>query len=688
MQALENNTTETIKRYRFGTPVETGAVVEKGREWEKEDLFLTQTERGLSYLMSDTMAVYGLGENTRGMNKRGWIYRSCCTDNPCHTEGVSSLYGAHNFLLLNDGNLHIGLFVDTPGIVTFDIGYERYDALLIMAEDDFDLYVIEGSLASSVIWQFRRLIGRSYIPPKWAFGYGQSRWGYKTSEEIREVVRRHREQHIPLDSVYLDIDYMERYKDFTVNRETFPDFEELAAEMKKEHIHLVPIIDGGIKVEEGYDVYEEGAAQNYFCKDEEGEDFIVGVWPGRCCFPDLLNEEARRWFGRKYQRLLEKGIDGFWNDMNEPAIFYSEKRLKEVFEKLDEYKQKNLSIDTFFKFRDLAPSLCNNEEDYRSFYHDYNGQKIRHDKVHNLFGFYMTRSAAEAFGELEPNRRILLFSRASYIGMHRYGGIWQGDNRSWWAHLLMNIQMMPSLNMCGFLYTGADLGGFGDHVTEDLMIRWLSFGIFTPLMRNHSAIGTRMQEVYRFAQAGLMRNIIKIRYRLLPYLYSEFMKAALNDTMMFWPLAFIYPEDPAAAEIEDQLLIGENLMIAPVYVQNAKGRMVYLPERMKMLRFQKDGGIKEDLLEKGWSYVDMPLGEVCVFIRDHYLLPLAEGGEHVEDVDFENLTQYSCGDDVKPYEYYMDDGETKEYSLEKQIRLLLALPQMPNAINAEKTNMA
>ena len=352
------------------------------------------------------------------------------------------------------------------------------------------------------------------------------------------------------------------------------------------------------------------------------------------------------------------------------AIFYSQQRLEQVFNELDIYRNQNLSIDSFFKFQNLVPSLSNNEEDYRAFYHNYRGQRIRHDKVHNLFGFYMTRSAAEAFEELEPQKRILLFSRASYIGMHRYAGIWQGDNRSWWSHLLMNIKMMPSLNMCGFLYTGADLGGFGEDATEDLVIRWLSFGIFTPLMRNHSAIGTRRQEAYQFARTDLFRNVLRIRYRLLPYLYSEYMKAALNNTMMFQPLAFVYPEDARASRIEDQLMLGENIMIAPVYEQNAEGRVVYLPERMKMLRFRTDGSIEESIWENGFSYVDMPLGEVCIFVRDHYLLPLAEGGEYVEEVDFEHLKLYSCGEEVKPYEYYTDNGETKEYSLEKHIRIL------------------
>ena len=188
-------------------------------------------------------------------------------------------------------------------------------------------------------------------------------------------------------------------------------------------------------------------------------------------------------------------------------------------------------------------ALANNHEDYKRFYHNVNGEQVRHDKVHNLFGYNMTRSAGEAFERISPDKRILMFSRSSYIGMHRYGGIWTGDNCSWWSHILLNLKMMPSLNMCGFLYTGADLGGFGANTTRDLLLRWLALGVFTPLMRNHAALGTREQEPYQFEHIEDFRNVIGVRYRLVPYLYSEYMKSSLNDDMYFIPLAFVYPDD-------------------------------------------------------------------------------------------------------------------------------------------------
>lgn len=661
-----------VKKYSFGNPIETDAVVKDIAETEWKDGVFRKVGNSFHYTLRPDEIIYGLGENVRGMNKRGWRYVSECADNPNHCEHTSSLYGAHNFIMIGDGvQKTCGLFVDTPGRVTFDAGYTDIDELCITMEDgDYKLYLIEGASYPDVVKEFRELIGRSYIAPRWAFGYGQSRWSYNTADEVREVAAEYKKRNIPIDSIYLDIDYMERYKDFTINRDTFADFEDLVEEMKEQNIHLVPIIDGGVKKEDGYDVYEEGKEKGYFCKDEDGEDFVIGVWPCKCCFPDMLNYEAREWFGNKYRILIDKGIDGFWNDMNEPAIFYSEKRLKKVFDKMEEYKTANLDVNTFFEMTNLIGTISNNPEDYASFYHNYKGKRYRHDKVHNLFGYYMTRSAAEAFERYVPEKRILLFSRASYIGMHRSGGIWQGDNMAWWSHLKMNVKMMPSLNMCGFLYTGADVGGFGADTTEDLVLRWLEFAVFTPLLRNHSARGTRRQEVYRFSHVQDFTDVIGVRYQILPYIYSEYMKAALRNTMMFSPLSFIYGEDALAGQVEDQLLIGENIMIAPVCEQNASGRVVYFPQRMKQLIFRKGTVVEGIVYEKGFAYVDMPMGSVNIFLREGYLFPVAKGGKCVEDVDFEDLTLYSFGEEIKPYEYYLDDGETKDFDIVSHVRML------------------
>ena len=665
-----------IRKYTYGAPLRTDAVTsEIPAESGALSYGAVCTKDGFSftYTMDSDAVVYGLGEATRGINKRGYCYISDCTDDPNHTEDKRSLYGAHNFIVVW-GKETFGLFFDYPSRLTFDIGYTRMDTLTVSCGNaDLDLYVITGSSPYDIVKQFRHIIGRSYIPPKFAFGFGQSRWGYRTKEDFRKVARGYRENHIPLDMIYMDIDYMDSYKDFTLG-EQFAGFPEFVREMKDSHIRLIPIIDAGVKVEDGYDIYEEGVQNRYFCQREDGSDFVAAVWPGDTHFPDFLDPDARKWFGDKYRFLTDQGIEGFWNDMNEPAIFYSREGLDEAkalarkFADGEDGRWDGAGSVGVWQMGDKLQSLANSPEDYRRFYHKINGTKVRHDKVHNLYGFNMTRAAGEAFDRIDPGRRFLMFSRSSYIGMHRYGGVWTGDNKSWWSHILLNLKMMPSLNMCGFLYAGADLGGFGADTTRELLLRFLALGVFTPLMRNHAAMGTREQECYQFENIEDFRHVIGVRYRLLPYLYSEYMKAALNDDLYFKPLAFVYPEDKMAVRIEDQLMLGNEIMIAPVYEQNGKGRYVYLPEEMKFVKFLPDGSISEELLGQGIHYVDIALNEVPLFIRKGKCIPVAETAECVEEIDTEHLRM--IGYDGAEYVLYDDDGVHKDYENEKNYRTM------------------
>lgn len=654
-----------IRKYTYGCPFSTDAVVQDIRGEGRELPYLERKEEGgkliFSFHLEEQDIVYGLGENVRGINKRGWLYKSCCADEPNHLEDRNSLYASHNFLVIN-GKETFGVFFDYPGIITFDVGYTHLDELVITLEEpDADVYLLEGGDILGIISEFRKLIGRSYIPPIWAFGYQQSRWGYKCEADIRQVAAEHRENHLPLDSIYLDIDYMERFKDFTIDRERFPEFEKLVEDMKAQNIRLVPIIDAGVKVEKNYPVYEEGVEKGYFCKCEDGTEFVAGVWPGQVHFPDVLNREAREWFGNQYAFLLDKGIEGFWNDMNEPSIFFAQDRMDETIDAIADLKGKNLDLDTFQKFNGLVDSLANNTEDFKKFYHNVDGKKVRHDHVHNLFGYNMTRAAGEAFERLCPDKRILMFSRSSYVGMHRYGGIWTGDNKSWWQHLLLNLKMMPSLNMVGILYTGADIGGFGADTTEDLVMRWTQLAMFSPLMRNHSAMGTREQEVYQFDHIDKFRDILGIRYGMLPYIYSEYMKAALGNGMYFLPLSFVYTEDAFAAQVEDQLLVGDSLMIAPVCTQNAGGRYVYLPEEMALLRFRSLTDYDTEVLPAGHHYVEAGLFEMLVFLRPDKILLLSSGGECTDEVTTDSVKALAFVKEQASYTWYEDDGMGKDF---------------------------
>lgn len=661
-----------IQRFKFGKPLPTGGVVTPLTPEEGAVPFLQGTAAAWMYPLGEDALVFGLGETVRGINKRGWRYVSNCSDAPNHTEEKISLYAAHNFLLVDGGDTRFGLFFDYGGQVEFDVGYTVRDILRITpADENYDLYVISGSSNREIVRAFRALIGRSYIPPKWAFGYGQSRWSYPTEADVRAVARGHRENGIPLDSIYLDIDYMQDYRDFSVNATHFPNLRGLTEELAEQHIHLVPIIDAGVKIEPGDAVYEAGKAGGYFCKNAQGDDFVGAVWPGLVHFPDFFQPEARQWFGRNYQTLIDQGIEGFWNDMNEPAIFYTPQRIQEVLAALKQCDETDLDFRNFSNLCDQLSNLANRPEDYASIYHKIDGQMVCHQAVHNLYGGHMTRAAGEYFASAYPDRRMLLFGRASHIGAHRYGGIWFGDNHSWWSHLALNLKMLPSANMCGFLFAGADLGGFGGNTTEDLLLRWLQLGVFTPLMRNHCALGNRFQEVYRFTEHKAMARIIGIRYGLLPYLYSEFVKAALAGDMLFRPLCFDYPQDPHAAQVETQLMLGEGLMIAPVLEQNATGRYVYLPEPMKLVRMRSTDDYDQQVLAAGHHYINVGLRELIFFIRPGAVVPLARAAMSVEEIDTDHLTLLNfVTEGTGEYVLYDDDGYTRTYDDPAHFRTL------------------
>ena len=665
-----------IQRFSFGHPFPTQSVVLSLPAESGPIPFLTPDGSGWQLTLSEQAAVYGLGEMPRGINKRGWHYIANNTDESRHSEDKLSFYGAHNFLLVRDGSTCFGLFVDFPGKVYYDIGYSRHDLLSFHTETpDYDLYLLSGGNENAICREFRTLIGRSYIPPRWAFGLAQSRWGYKTEEDVREVARQYKEHDLPLDMICMDIEYMQDYADFTVNKERFPDLTKLSADLKAQGIRLVPIIDAGVRVDPNDSTCTEGLEKGYFCKKADGTPFVAAVWPGKAYFADFLRPEVREWFGHKYKALTDCGIEGFWNDMNEPSLFYSPERLRAFLNDMAALREKdNIEQEEFFpRVVGGAMGLMNSPADYASFYHEADGRKVRHDQVHNLYGGSMTRAAGEAFADLRPGQRTLLYSRSSFIGSHRYGGIWLGDNNSSWAQLLANIQMMPSVQMCGFLYSGADLCGFSCDTTPDLALRWLEFGLLTPLMRNHSAVGTRMQEYYRFPEVlPAVRNMIRLRYALLPYLYSEFMKAALENTSYFRPLAFDYPDDPDAREVEDQLLLGEGLMVAPVYVQNAHGRHVYLPEPMKLLRLRAVDDYDEEILPAGHHYIRCALDEMLLFIRPGHIIPVAQPANNTAELDDASLTLWNFLPNGESAEYrmYRDDGVTTEYEKKEHWKTL------------------
>ncbi len=678
-------TKNNIQLYRNGHPIETGAVVELPKQVEKNGRsiealsFFKQTITAetitLSYGFEKEDMVIGLGETVKGLNKRGSELVAFCADEPEHLPNKKSLYGAHNFFVVL-GKVATGFFIDFPGTIHYDIGFTHKDVFDIKINGtDVAIYKFEAPTLKEVTHLFLSIIGQSYVPPKWGFGYQQCRWSYETADDIRRIGKDMREANIPCDTIYLDIDYMERFKDFTTCDDKFPDFENFVSEMKDQGFRLIPIIDAGVKIEEGYDVYEEGIRDNHFCVNDEGKPFVAAVWPGLVHFPDFFKEETRQWFGDKYKVLTDVGIEGFWNDMNEPAIFYTPKRLKAFYDHVEKSKEKPLDIYSFFDLKGEAESLSSSPEDYRSFYHEVGGELVRHDKVHNLYGYFMTQSAAQGLEAIDADKRFLLFSRASYVGMHRYGGIWMGDNDSWWEHIELSMKLLPAINMCGFMYTGPDTGGFQSDASGELLIRWMQFSIFAPLLRNHAALSSRDQEPFSFEEATTetLKNIIELRYSLIPYLYSSYMKAALERSVYAANLIMAY-NDKRTREIEDQLLIGDSLMIAPIYKQNRTGRMVYLPEDMLLWNTKGTAVDSLEVMLAGDHFVPITLAEVPLFIRPDRGIILGSVAETVEQVDATQLTFLGYMKTGIEESYYDDDGLTKAYqqnqSQETTIRVL------------------
>lgn len=643
-----------ITKITYGNPFKTDAVTQAVPVTQTLNFF--KLERGaksmtFTYPLAPEDVVYGLGETMGPVNKRGGRYISFNTDTADHTPSNPSLYASHNLLIV-DGEQKFGVFFDTPARIIFEIDYHGSGEIRVICETvDLCVYQIENSTAYAITREFLRAIGPCYLPPLWAFGYGQSRFGYKCEQDFRDVLEGHHKAGLPLDYICMDIDYMDRFIDFTVNEKNFPDLKAFADEMAAQGIRLVPIVDAGIKVEPGNETYESGVKGGHFCRNKEGGLFKACVWPGMTHFPDFLNPVTRSWFGQQYQFYTDRGIEGFWNDMNEPAIFYSEYakgpgRLNMVLNMLFPKQRKQKQAQDLIR-------------DYRSFFHSVDGRRLCHYDVHNVYGYLMTRASSEGLAKLLPHR-FLLFSRSSYIGAGRYGGVWTGDNSSCWEHLKLNLRHMASLNMCGFLYSGADTGGFMGDSNRELLLRWLAVSAFTPLMRNHTGNFTKKQEAYQFGDTEDFKSIISLRYRLLPYIYSEYMKAALTGDMYIKPLSFVFPDDPQARPVEDQLIVGGSLMIAPIIRQGETSRTVYLPQDMTMVKY--DGkAFACTPVRQGKITVEAALNEVVFFVLQDQLVPVGKKITNTRDVDFEKLTLLGDG---KTYALYADDGLTRDCTMD------------------------
>ncbi len=662
-----------VSVFSFGSPIDTGAFASPPSAWSwspgTPPAWCRVTESAsdgtaeVSVALGKADKIAGLGLHVGPLNCRGNTFCLFSTDNSVHTPAVRSMYGAHSFhLILREKP--VGLFVDSPSEVTIDAGCTRRDTLSIrVSEPGWRLAIIEGSSPTEIIHRYLLLTGTPYIPPRWAFGFHQSRWSYENEAAVREVAESALANDIPLDVIHLDIHYMDGYRVFTVDESRFPNLEKLSADLFERGIRLVSILDPGVKAEKGFPLYDEGKAKGFFCTKADGKELFEGaVWPGRSVFPDFFRADVRHWWGAQYQKLQSMGISGFWNDMNEPAIFYTPESLGEFAQKIDSYSQSDEHLDELSSMIS-RPGLGNRRSYCEQFLHEVEGEPRPNKAVHNLYGTLMTKATADSLAETAPNKRHFLLSRSSYTGMHRYAAIWTGDNHSWWEHLALNVQQLISLNMSGFLFCGADTGGFWGDSSPDLLVRWTQLSAFSPFCRNHSCLDSRRQEPWAFDQEtlGLCRDAIKLRYAIMPYLYGEFVRAALSCQPFIRGL-FLDHDDARDRLTGDQFMCGPSLLVAPVLEPAATQRHVWLPRGAWLEASASAAGLSgKRVVSGGDTRLEVGIGSMPVFLRNGSLVPMAADSSAASSLSKGVPNRYKLlgfTDTEASCWLLLDDGET------------------------------
>ncbi|WP_390405487.1 glycoside hydrolase family 31 protein [Lacticaseibacillus jixiensis] len=562
---------------------------------------------------------YGLGDKTGFLDKRGYVYENWNTDEPSQLEETTRIYKSIPFVIgLHDGHPY-GLFFDNTYHSRFDLGHENPEYFVYSAEDGvLDYYLIAGPTMAEVVTNYTYLTGRTPLPQKWTLGYQQSRFSYKTAQEVRQIANHFRQLALPIDAIHLDIDYMDGYRVFTIDPRRFPDMPALANELRQQGIKLVSIIDPGVKEDPNYPIYQQGVAKHLFALAPDGQPYINEVWPGRAAYPDFGQAKTRQWWADNQRFLVDHGISGVWNDMNEPASFKGP-----------------IADDAIF--------------------HDEN--RLSHiDQMHNVYGHNMAK-ATYAGLKTATGKRPFVITRAAYAGTQRYSTVWTGDNRSSWAHLQMAIPQLCNLGLSGFSFCGTDIGGFLADTSAELLIRWVQAALFSPLLRNHSCAGTRLQEPWQFDDTTLTiyRDYLKLRYRLIDYLYDLMAAGEHTGLPVMRPLVLADASDEHLANLNDEYLVGSDLLAAPVVTPSTTTRLIYLPAGTWI-----DYWTHLEYAGQQYLQVDAPLDRLPLFVRANSILPIRPASDHV-DVAAETSLTFQVWGSQGEYDHYQDNGEDFAY---------------------------
>ncbi|MEM9080180.1 MAG: glycoside hydrolase family 31 protein [Verrucomicrobiota bacterium] len=488
---------------------------------------------------------FGLGDKSCHPEVSGRRFEMWGSDTYAYGAETDPLYKNIPFFIGVHHGLAYGIFFDNTSRTFFDFGKERKDVSSFWAQGgQMTYYFINGPTVQDVVRRFAQLTGVPELPPKWALGYHQCKWSYKTETELRAIADGFLKHKIPCDALYVDIDYMDGFRCFTWNLKSFPKPGELIHQLEHEGFKTVAIIDPGIKVDPSYHVYQQGIEGDHFCRQMDGDLYIGQVWPGPCHFPDFTQPRTREWWATLFQGLIERdGIAGIWNDMNEPADFNEDKTFP------------------------------------RHIRHDYDGHPCSHRRAHNVYGTQMIRATRDGLAKFNGGKRPFAITRSAYAGAWRYASAWTGDNISNWEHLRIANLQCQRLNLSGYSFVGSDIGGFLEQTNGELYTRWIQLGIFHPFCRTHSSGEHGDQEPWSFGEpyTSVVRKFIELRYRLLTYIYSAFQQHIETGDPILRPMLYHEPHNPDVYHRADEFTVGDNLLVCPICHEGGIQRRVYLP---------------------------------------------------------------------------------------------------------------
>jgi len=561
--------------------------------------------------LAEGEVVYGGGERTGPLNKRGRSMTFWTTDPlPNHGDQTGAMHQSVPFLIgLVNGKAY-GIYFDVNERAEADIGKAQANILTYTPESaDLVAYVVAGPTLGDVLRQYTSLTGRMPMLPRWAFGNQQSRWSYMSADEVLAIASGFREQSIPCDAIYLDIDYMDGYRVFTWNPERFADPVGLIQTLREQQLRLVTIIDPGVKVDTDYAVYQEGESKGYFARAADGAPFQGWVWPGLRNWGDFAQPDMRSWWGDQHRGLIEVGVAGIWIDMNEPA-------------------QAGI-------FAPLNVKISHGETLPVDVLHGTPDDPITHARFHNAYGLAMAQATFEGLKRLRPDERPFVLTRSATAGSQRYAIVWNGDSTSSWDNLRLAIPLNLGVGLSGFPMTGGDVGGFWQDTTAELLVRWTQLGALLPFCRNHSAMGTARQEPWAFGEpyTRMCREAIERRYQLLPYLLTLAHEATLTGAPMARPLSWVYPTHAESLACDNEFLLGDGLLVAPVLNEGATSREVLLPPGEWF-------AWGSSMLHAGDQRLSAPvtLENVPLYVRAGTILPLAAVAQSTDGMTEHPLT--------------------------------------------------